>query len=94
MSEYPPGTPEEPFQENAEKLAPLAAFYGLSAEQVVVAHGYSQGVQTTFRGALDYLIATSHELFVNHSFPRYIEVLAPVPVFGDGYSHVIVEFSE
>ena len=72
---------------NAQNLAQLAAFYGLTAGEVVSAYTYAQMNAVSFRTAVLTTMPT-------HELPEYMEVLAPVPVFTSGYSIVIIQFSE
>ena len=51
------------------------------------AYTYAQMNTVTFRTAVLTTMPT-------HVLPKYIEVLAPVPLFDSGYSVVIIEFSE
>lgn len=64
-------------------LASLAAFYNLDALEVITTYGASASFGDSFIAAINYL-------YPNHTFPRYMEVLAPVPLFS-GFSTVLIE---
>ncbi|MDD4184416.1 MAG: InlB B-repeat-containing protein [Candidatus Izemoplasmatales bacterium] len=72
---------------DAPNLASLGAFYGLTALETANTMGYAQAYSITFREALSTTVP-------GKTFPKYIEVLAPVPVFPSGFSTVIIQFSD
>jgi uncharacterized repeat protein (TIGR02543 family) len=73
-------------QENATNLAILAGFYNLTAEQVVNVYGYASGYSTTFQEAITALYPGQVAVY-----PKYIEILAAVPVFDGGASTILLE---
>ncbi|MFA7589404.1 MAG: InlB B-repeat-containing protein, partial [Acholeplasmataceae bacterium] len=72
--------------EGVANLASLAAFYNLDALEVITAYGAAT-TDSDFGGSF---IAAINYLYSNHTFPRYMEVLAPVPLFS-GFSTVLIE---
>jgi len=73
-------------QTSATNLAILAGFYNLSAEQVYYVYGYAQGYSTTYQEAILALYPAQVSIY-----PKYMEVLAAVPVFDGGASSILLE---
>ena len=84
---YPGGTPSSVIEEDATNLANIGSFYGLTAVETVNTYGYASGNSISFRTALE-------TIYPGKTYPRFIEILSPVPVFPNGYAVVIVQFSE
>ncbi|MDD4354958.1 MAG: InlB B-repeat-containing protein, partial [Candidatus Izemoplasmatales bacterium] len=72
---------------DAPNLATLGAFYGLTATEALNTIGVAQMNSISFRQALAITVP-------GKQYPQYIEVLAQVPVFANGYSSVIIQFDE
>ncbi|MFA7075905.1 MAG: InlB B-repeat-containing protein [Candidatus Izemoplasmatales bacterium] len=72
---------------DASSLATLAGFYGLTAEETYNSYGFSLTNSMSFRTALE-------TIYPGKEYPKFIEILAPVPVFPSGYSVVMIEFSK
>lgn len=73
-------------QGDAINLAFIAGFYHLSADQAYQAYGAMLMHGLTLHQAVAAVTGNP-----DHPLPRYLEVLAPVPLFTSGYSVILIE---
>ncbi|MCK9235697.1 MAG: InlB B-repeat-containing protein, partial [Acholeplasmataceae bacterium] len=85
-TEYHTLTGQVPSEQVVNQLAQLAAFYNLTAAQVVLAAVTAQQAEVDIGVKI-------MEIIINNgiTIPQYFEVLSPLPVFPDGYAVVIIE---
>lgn len=83
---YPGGTPEHIIINDATNLAMFAAFYNLTAQEVVNVNGYSTQEGISMKAA-------TIALYPGKQAPNYLEINAPMPLFPTGFASVIVEFA-
>jgi hypothetical protein len=80
-----------PLASQANSLAMLASFYNLSATQIINAALGSGGNPVSLMGLIQGFVQDNMGLQTPILPPQYLEVLASIPIFPDGYSIAIME---